>query len=398
MRICLIRDVKRVSRGGIDIHETLNGCVDMILIYIDVKRDSRCDIDTHERRLIEYYYKKLTFNESDEEVTSKVKTHEKRKRDAGSVSSEELVAWMTFKDFLHFPGNRLAFFSARLIDVPMSVGSPAGSAANIPGDELEMVVAGPVANNAIGAKAVPPSTGRRWRDVDSKAKRVSFPNSAGSPSFKEKNHVVLDKGPSSPKSVPDFAPSDEAYNTLFGSLASTEDPRDSDPFLPGIKEAHSSCDALYNLSYPDALSAEVFRLRGEVESLKDKVDLANQERSSLVRDFFPHAVERLLSCDHLSFALVDIQEKVMLVGRSQTLREVASLGIGLELEDMKDFDPNVEENYDRAIESFYRVKFPYVDLLVHYASQSVGKLMTLNPPIIPFGNASAACLSVSPFL
>ncbi|GKC36686.1 hypothetical protein Tco_1049070, partial [Tanacetum coccineum] len=51
MRICLTRDVKRVSRGGIDIHDTLNMLVDVILIYIDVKRESRCDIDALERRL-----------------------------------------------------------------------------------------------------------------------------------------------------------------------------------------------------------------------------------------------------------------------------------------------------------------------------------------------------------
>ncbi|GJW01313.1 hypothetical protein Tco_1556564 [Tanacetum coccineum] len=180
--------------------------------------------------------------------------------------------------------------------------------------------------------------------VDLKGKRVTFPNFFGSPSFKKRKHVVLDEGPSSPKSVPDIAPSDEACKTLFGSLASTEDPGDSDPFLPCIEEARSSHDALCNLSYPDAqaLSAEVFRLRGEVEALKDKLDFANQERTSLVRDFFPHAVERLLSSDHLSSALVDLQEKAMLVSRSQALREVASSGIGVELVDMKDFDPNAE--------------------------------------------------------
>ncbi|GJX26503.1 hypothetical protein Tco_0232799 [Tanacetum coccineum] len=196
-----------------------------------------------------------------------VKTHEKRKRDAGSMSSEELVAWMTLKDFLHFPGNRSASFS-------------------------EMAVAAPVANNAVGAEVVPPSAGRRWRgvvarlvgsprrviapssDVDPKGKRVAFPNSAGSLSFKKRKHVVLDEGPSSPKSVPDIAPSDEACKTLFGSLDSTEDPGDSDPFLPGLclparfvfvilflvvcvfhfssfEEALSSRDALCNLSYPD---------------------------------------------------------------------------------------------------------------------------------------------------
>ncbi|GKB10093.1 hypothetical protein Tco_0844016 [Tanacetum coccineum] len=269
---------------------------------------------------------------------------------------------MTLKYFLHFSGNHLPSFSARPADVPMLVGSYAGSVANVPDEELKMVVVAPVANNVVGAKVVPPFMGRRWRgvfsrlvgspwrviapslNVYSKGKRVAFPNSAGSPSFKKRKHVVLDEGPSSPKSVPDIAPSDEACKTLFGSLASTE------------------------------------------------------ERTSLVRDFFPHAVERLLSSDHLSSALADLQEKAMLVGRSQALREVASSGIGVELVDMMDFDPNAKQNYDRAIESFYQVKFPYADHLVHYAGQSVGKLMTLKPPIILFGNASAAGPSAIPFL
>nr|GEX65800.1 hypothetical protein [Tanacetum cinerariifolium] len=236
---------------------------------------------------------------------------------------------MTLKDFLHFLGNRSASFSARPANVPMSVGSPTDSVANVPDEELEMVVAAPVANNVVGAEVVPPSAGRPCK-------------------------------------------------TLFGSLASTEDPGDSDPFLPGIEEARSSRDALCNLSYLDfqrrldvltlteltkfhdeaavrfvmsnnlltreaqALSTEVFRLRGEFEALKDKLDLANQERTSLGRDFFPHAVEMLLSSDHLSSSLADLQEKAMLVGRSQALREMASSGISVELVDMKDFDPNAE--------------------------------------------------------
>ncbi|GJS42304.1 hypothetical protein Tco_0567347 [Tanacetum coccineum] len=146
---------------------------------------------------------------------------------------------MTLKDFLHFPGIRSACFSARPANVPMSVGSPAGSAANVPAEELEMAVADPVAKNAVGAEVVPPSAGRLrrgeaarpvgspWRviapssDVDLKGKRVAFPNYAGSPSFKKRKHVVLNEGPSSPKYVPNFAPSDEACKTLFGSLAST---------------------------------------------------------------------------------------------------------------------------------------------------------------------------------
>ncbi|GKB14713.1 hypothetical protein Tco_0848636, partial [Tanacetum coccineum] len=137
-------------------------------------------------------------------------THEKRKRDAGSMSSEELVAWMTLKDVLYFPWNRSASFSARPANVPMSVGSPAGSAANAPDEDLEIAVAAPVANNAVGAEVIPPLAGRHWRgvvarpvgspwrvitpssDVDSKGKRVTFPNFVGSPSFKKRKHVVLD--------------------------------------------------------------------------------------------------------------------------------------------------------------------------------------------------------------
>nr|GFC81845.1 hypothetical protein [Tanacetum cinerariifolium] len=82
---------------------------------------------------------------------------------------------------------------------------------------------------------------------------------------------------------------------------------------------------------------------------------------------------------------------------SQALKELASSSIGLEPEDMKDFDSNAEENYDRAIESFYHVKFPYVDLLAHHVGQSVGKFMTLKP-IISFENAFAVGPSASPFL
>ncbi|GKF74747.1 hypothetical protein Tco_0224191, partial [Tanacetum coccineum] len=119
----------------------------------------------------------------------------------------------------------------------MSVGSPAGSAANVPDEELEMVVAGSMINKAVGAEVVSPSADRRWRGVyarpaaqwtatspssdgDSKGKRVASPNSAGSPSFKKikhkkEKHVVFDEGPSSSKKA-----------------CRTEDAGDSDPFLP----------------------------------------------------------------------------------------------------------------------------------------------------------------------
>nr|GEY70113.1 hypothetical protein [Tanacetum cinerariifolium] len=107
--------------------------------------------------------------------------------------------------------------------------------------------------------------------------------------------------------------------------------------------------------------------RGKVKALKDKLDLANQERTSLGRDFFPHVVERILFSDHLSSALADLQEKDMLVGRSQALREVASLG-----------------------------QVPLCGSPCPLVGHSVGKLMTLKPLIISFGNASAAGPSDGP--
>ncbi|GJX00887.1 hypothetical protein Tco_0184800 [Tanacetum coccineum] len=43
--------------------------------------------------LAEYYFKILTLDASDEEVKSKVKSHEKRKLDASAMSPQELVEW-----------------------------------------------------------------------------------------------------------------------------------------------------------------------------------------------------------------------------------------------------------------------------------------------------------------
>ncbi|GJR73475.1 hypothetical protein Tco_0085840 [Tanacetum coccineum] len=128
------------------------------------------------------YYKNLTFNASDEEVTSKVKTHEKRKRDVGSMSSEELVLWVPID----------VEMTLKELEIPMSVGSLAGSAANVPDEELEMAVAGLVANNVVGAKVVPFS---------------------------------MVRGPLSPKSVPNFAPCDEACKTLSSATTKGQRPK-----------------------------------------------------------------------------------------------------------------------------------------------------------------------------
>ncbi|GJT58882.1 reverse transcriptase domain-containing protein [Tanacetum coccineum] len=106
------------------------------------------------------------------------------------------------------------------LEIPMSVGSLAGSAANVPNEELEMAIAGPVDNNIVGAEVVPFSMGRSVlaRTV---AQRTAIPLS-----FKKGKHVVLaDPGPCSPKSVPDFAPCDEACKTLSGATTKGQRPK-----------------------------------------------------------------------------------------------------------------------------------------------------------------------------
>nr|GEU62318.1 zinc finger, CCHC-type [Tanacetum cinerariifolium] len=50
------------------------------------------------------------------------------------------------------------------------------------------------------------------------------------------------------------------------------------------------------------------------EKVTIMVDVVSQERTSLVKDMCPHVIERLLSSGHFSYALVDLQEKAMLVG------------------------------------------------------------------------------------
>ncbi|GJY15115.1 hypothetical protein Tco_0385537 [Tanacetum coccineum] len=246
----------------------------------------------------------------------------------------------------------------------MSVVSPEGSAANVHDEELKMVVDGPVANNDVGSEVVPPSAGRRWRgilarrvlpssDVDSKGSATNVPD--------EKLKMVV-AGP--------------VANNVVGVEGSAANVPDEELEID-----------VAGLVANNAVGAEV--VPPSVGSTKESMWF--WMRAPLI--LRKHVVHRILK-----IVIPFFQEKAMLVGRSQALREVASSGISVKLVDMKDFDPNAKQNYDRAIESFYQVKFPYVDLLVHYAGQSMGKLMTLKPPIISFRNASAAGPSASPFL
>ncbi|GJS50423.1 hypothetical protein Tco_0623785 [Tanacetum coccineum] len=96
-------------------------------------------------------------------------------------------------------------------------------------------------------------------------------------------------------------------------------------------------------------------IKDDIESLllKEKLDLANEDHSLMVTDLPPHAVKTLLSSDSFSAMLAGLQEKVMFVRRGQALKEVADMGIGLRLEDMRDYKSDAEETYDKAIDDFY---------------------------------------------
>ncbi|GJS96913.1 hypothetical protein Tco_0803881 [Tanacetum coccineum] len=63
-------------------------------------------------------------------------------------------------------------------------------------------------------------------------------------------------------------------------------------------------------------------LKAEIESLKEKLDSAMEDRSLMVTDLLPHAVKVLLSSDSFSTLLADLQKKAMLVGRAQALEEL----------------------------------------------------------------------------
>ncbi|GKD16096.1 hypothetical protein Tco_1205254, partial [Tanacetum coccineum] len=186
-------------------------------------------------------------------------------------------------------GRRWRGILARRV-LPSSDVDSKGSAANVPDEKLEMVVAGPVANNVVGVEVVPPSVGRRWRGV--LARRV-LPSSVvdlkGSAANVPDEELEMDvaglvaNNAVGAEVVPPSVGSTLARCTcsIGGSMDGyTSDPEDSDPFLPGlcfpapfvfvilflvvcvfhfssfsgIEEARSSRDALCNLSYPDGLT------------------------------------------------------------------------------------------------------------------------------------------------
>ncbi|GJW36462.1 hypothetical protein Tco_0059382 [Tanacetum coccineum] len=113
-------------------------------------------------------------------------------------------------------------------------------------------------------------------------------------------------------------------------------------------------------------------LKAEIESLKEKLESTIEDRS--------------------------LMKKSMLVGRAQAFEEVAGMDLGFQLKDVKDYDPDAVEAFDKAVDDFYRVDFPYFDLLAYHARKSLGFLKYLKPPSLPPRMPSVAGSSSSPFI
>ncbi|GJZ76060.1 hypothetical protein Tco_0640525 [Tanacetum coccineum] len=139
-------------------------------------------------------------------------------------------------------------------------------------------------------------------------------------------------------------------------------------------------------------------LKAELEVFKEKLDLANEDHSLMVTDLLPHVVKKLISSDSFSALLAYLQKKAMLVRRAQAFEEVIGMCISLQLEDVNDYDPDAADVYDKPIDNFYHVEFPYLDLLAYHSKKSLGLLKSLEPPFNLLHKSSGVGPSSSPFI
>nr|GEZ21086.1 hypothetical protein [Tanacetum cinerariifolium] len=138
-----------------------------------------------------------------------------------------------------------------------------------------------------------------------------------------------------------------------------------------------------------------------VESSKKilEVDVETlRSRALMVTDLLPHVVKTLISCDSFSTLLADLQRKAILVSRAQAFEEVTSMGLAFQLENVKDYDPDSTKAYDKAVDVFYHVEFPYLDLLAYHSKRSLGVLKSLEPLSLPLHKSSGAGPSSSLFI
>nr|GEW95402.1 putative retrotransposon protein [Tanacetum cinerariifolium] len=409
-----------------------------------------------------------------------------------------LTVMMTLRDFLYFPGNRLVTVAAVLDSTPLSVRSPGIHAVDLFDEDVEILAAGPTNENV---NAIAPHASstivtahfvQHWA-MSAPALAIHLP--------REKRlwflYLVARKGEDLSLWGCSFSYFMGSHIGLRDLLASSEETREVDPFLP---EAQVSNGILSGLSYSEtqrhldgltlnelanfhdvsalrfamsnnmlnreawSFSGEVSRLHDEVVTLrnqrldsviviskleakllgvevespkriieddtkslhsrcrkfeenkvlllateaslkaelevfKEKLDFANEDRSLMVTDLLPRAIKTLLSSDSFGAMLAGLQEKDVFVSRGQALREVADLGIVLRLEDMRDYEPDAEDIYDKAIDGFYRLEYPYLYLLAYHAKKSFGLLKTLKPPPpFPLHRSSGDGPFSSPFI
>ncbi|GJS72575.1 hypothetical protein Tco_0705416 [Tanacetum coccineum] len=153
-------------------------------------------------------------------------------------------------------------------------------------------------------------------------------------------------------------------------------------------------------------TATIPRLKAKLLGVKDKSSVGEAalvhdlkvENEKLVRD-----IADLQELSHLVESSKKILESdiVSLRGRCRQFEEneatmlasEASLKAELELEGVKDYDPDTVEVYDKAIDNFNHVEFPYLGLLAYHSKRSLGLLKSLVPPSVPLYKSSGVALA-----
>ncbi|GJZ07330.1 hypothetical protein Tco_0541123 [Tanacetum coccineum] len=174
------------------------------------------------------------------------------------------------------------------------------------------------------------------------------------------------------------------YQKRLGSLSLVELPNFHD-----ILRLHDKVFKLYvgqsgSAAVISFLEAEKEKLKEDTASLRElsslvdssnltslnKLDLATEDHAFMVIDLFPHA----------------------------TCEEITGMDLGLHPKDVKAYEPNVVEVFEKAIDDFYHVEFPYLDLLAYHSNRSLGLLKSFEPPSLPLWKTSSVGPSSNPFI
>ncbi|GJX02784.1 hypothetical protein Tco_0188700 [Tanacetum coccineum] len=184
--------------------------------------------------------------------------------------------------------------------------------------------------------------------------------------------------------------------------------------LANVKKAHAAHNTLYNLHYPllkDKLGFLTFdelvnvydvhalqmavvgnmsvaasakdsrkKLSKEVEGLKPRVkevELLEQRCRDLEseKDFLLKEAEKVIDLSS-KLNVVDLEKAKL------ALDEVHGLGDSWDFKDVQDYHHEAKKIFDEAVEAFYKVKFPYISLLLERAGRSFEELAAMEPPSI----------------